>query len=277
MTRKRAYLFVVALVVASLTPVAGAHWDWAGNGADCGNTAFDENDAVLPGPADTCNVAGRVVGTVGPTVVDPQGEDLSVGAIGLCDLELSGPDTQWTSSQEAEVDEQPNPLAPTAVPDNTWDDGGYGVACHVGSYVLDDFNTRGCEGEARATTIALGVFVAATCDAGTTTTASSLPPSGLVTAGVCLANEVLSGNLGFASCVDPLTASGSSFASCANDGQADASNTGYATQTLGPAIPSVTCDVTTDPDGSVPAIFVFAPVVDATGNTGQPTTHVWGT
>lgn len=254
-------LTVAMLVAASLLPLAGAHWD----------------QSVLPGlPTD--NVAGTVAGFAGPEVVGTSGTNLVARGLITCDLEVAGPGDRWTRAHEAEVDENPNPLA-TTVPDNVWNDGGQGGACHVGSYALDDFNTIGCSGEARAS---VGVYVTAACDAGTVGGGNALPTvDDALGTGVCAANEVTTARMSFITCLAPLTTSTSGFANCNNDGSADVSNTGYATPSVGPAVPLVSCAVEADTDGSTAAILVHSPVVDLRGGTpsttATATTHVWAT
>jgi hypothetical protein len=121
-------------------------------------------------------VSGNYVGAADGVFVVPGSLDIRAGSLSpspggviynpehICDFEVmsdaSGPGSPL---DEADVDGAPGGTAPDA----TWDDGGYGAACHGTTYPWPAFNTAGdCTGVAHAEDTVLGadVWIGVACD-----------------------------------------------------------------------------------------------------------------
>lgn len=284
--RKELILLGAMLIIGAALPTAAAHWDWTNNGPDCNNTNFDERDPFLPGPKDTCGVAGRTVGVAGPAVVDTGGNVATGAGLISCDLEAGGSNV---ASMETEVDENPTS---GSLPDNTFDDGGTAGACHISTYTRKDFNTGGCgetpdHGYAYANPTGAsvtGVFISTGCDLGTTT-GGGLNPSGVFSAAVCVVNLVLAGTPGsLVSCLTPLTTPTTGFANCQQDGTTDDGNFGYADVAKPNGVPVPTKTETQNTAGggldcsgtdASTSIFVFETLDLRRGTVSQPADFVW--
>lgn len=297
--RKTFVILGAMLMVGAVLPTATAHWDWVKNGVDCNNAQWDETDLFEPGLAtknlqeDTCGVAGRVVGFAGPSIVGTDGAVAGAAGLALCDIEVGDVTggvggSASANLNEVEIDEHKQP---GSVPDNTWDDGGYGAACHVDSYSVNKWNTIGCgetadHGFARANPATpLPVFVSTGCDMGSVSTNSD-PVNAVLGASSCSVNQVFEGTPGeIPGCLQAITQPApSGYTSCRTDGSSDDGNFGYADESSGPAVPTnaetqatvgggLDCSDTTRST----VVFVFKSVDLATPTVSGPATHVWTT
>lgn len=263
--RKELVLLGALLMIGAVFPSAVAHWG--------DSSGFGDDNKPEPGVV-TDGVAGRVVGVSGPAVVGSYGYVVAASpGPASCDLEVRGSSDGDVTTQETEVDEVATDAG--QVPDNTFDDGGYGRACHVASYANEDFNTEGCgdtadHGEARASPAGvLPVFVGAVCDYGTSVT--ELDPTGAISTAICAVNTMFEGRPGGSlPCLDPLT--NQRFRNCQLDGAPDDVNYGYATPNSGPPVPA-----TGDCPSGTTSVLVFETVDHSRTSVSQPANAVWTT
>jgi hypothetical protein len=200
-----------------------------------GALGHDER-ATSPGTAN--GVSGAYYGAAGPALVDEDtpiaehqyGDTIAVGDI-LCDVEVAGDGIAASPQDEQNIDGE----AGGSVPD-TNDDGGQGGACHVRTYVREEYNTPGCPSATAYAANVLGdVFLGASCDWKTVT--GGTPAGDILLA--CVANSVLQGQpfdlvpclTTFLECALDLnptadcTVGGTEW--CGSDGVADGINYGY--------------------------------------------------
>lgn len=265
----------VTLMIGAVLPGGVAHWGDA--------SGFGDDDKPLSVTTD--GVAGRVVGVAGHSTVDVGGNVEVAMAIGGCDFEVADVTGGGApQANEVEVDENPTN---GAVPDNTWDDGGEGAACHSTAYANSGWNTEGCgeatdHAEARANprSPVLGAFLGVGCDIGTMPSRYSV--GNTIAYGVCLINTMMSSGPKPIQCLDAFRTP--DFRNCQNDGVVDAINYGYANEASGPPVPTKT--ETQQASGSYldcsdtageTALFVLEDVDQGTpSDSGSgPATHVW--
>lgn len=228
-------------------------------------------------------VSGSYVGPAGAYLDSPTlfgAANPVVLAAALCDAEVLGTGSSPSPQDEQWVDNEEGGL----VPDGTFDDGGFGGACHTQDhYEQEGYDTPGCSGSASAKDAVSGtdVFIGLACDWKST--------GGGQDFATCVTNEVLGWDLndptsivgGIATCAEYLVnggGNGASFQACGGEGVAD--DVHYGSGNSGVEFPNY-ADDETDPlavgcDGNDESavVFVFEYVSEA-GPEVIPATVGW--
>ena len=176
-------------------------------------------------------VSGTYYGPAGAYLVSPTlfgSSDPAVLGLALCDAEVLSDGSNDSALDESDVDGNSNP---GGLPDGTFDDGGFGAACHTqGHYDVqadgDDYNSPGCTDGDTDPEVAYAndavsrgnVWIGAACDWKSTGGGQGLS--------TCLVNQVLGGPTvpGVTACVNTFLSggtSGATFVACGGEGVAD--------------------------------------------------------